>query len=141
AQFRPGGLRVVPPRAACGALAPRVARACATRRLRPPGRRGLGPGGAAPSAVCGLFPAPNSVLSHPPAVRDRELVGLVALTPAAAAARAGGEVLALTTRSLLLLRGRVGLYHILRELEVGSGDEVLIQAFTCVAVPEAVMAA
>lgn len=37
-------------------------------------------------------------------------------------------------------RGRVGLYHLLRVLGVGPGDEVLLQAFTCLAVPEAVMA-
>lgn len=41
---------------------------------------------------------------------------------------------------MLYYRGRVGLYHVLRELGVGRGDEVLLQAFTCVAVPEAVMA-
>jgi perosamine synthetase len=40
----------------------------------------------------------------------------------------------------LYYRGRVGLYHILRELGVGVGDEVVLQAFTCVAVAEAVMA-
>jgi dTDP-4-amino-4,6-dideoxygalactose transaminase len=44
-------------------------------------------------------------------------------------------------RPLLYYRGRVGLFHILRELNVGVGDEVLLQAFTCVAVPEGVMAA
>jgi perosamine synthetase len=37
-------------------------------------------------------------------------------------------------------RGRVGLYHLLRILGVGPGDEVLLQAFTCLAVPEAIMA-
>jgi dTDP-4-amino-4,6-dideoxygalactose transaminase len=41
---------------------------------------------------------------------------------------------------LLYFRGRVALYHILRLLGVGPGDEVLLQAFTCVAVPEAIMA-
>lgn len=41
----------------------------------------------------------------------------------------------------LYYRGRVALYDILRQLGVGSGDEVALQAFTCVAVPEAVMAA
>src|SRR5207302_769094 len=41
---------------------------------------------------------------------------------------------------LLYYRGRVALYDILRRLRVGPGDEVLLQAFTCVAVPEAIMA-
>lgn len=40
----------------------------------------------------------------------------------------------------LYYRGRVGLYDILRQLGVGPGDEVVLQAFTCVAVPEAIMA-
>jgi perosamine synthetase len=42
---------------------------------------------------------------------------------------------------LLYFRGRVGLYHLLRTLGIGPGDEVLLQAFTCLAVPEAIMAA
>lgn len=42
---------------------------------------------------------------------------------------------------LLYFRGRVGLYHLLRTLGIGPGDEVLVQAFTCLAVPEAIMAA
>lgn len=37
-------------------------------------------------------------------------------------------------------RGRVALHAILSALGVGRGDRVLIQAFTCVAVPEAVFA-
>ncbi|WP_415908470.1 DegT/DnrJ/EryC1/StrS family aminotransferase [Oleiharenicola sp. Vm1] len=37
-------------------------------------------------------------------------------------------------------RGRVGLYHLLRTLGVGRGDEVMLQAFTCLAVPEAILA-
>ena len=37
-------------------------------------------------------------------------------------------------------RGRVALAAILKSLGVGRGDEVVIQAFTCVAVPEGVMA-
>ena len=44
------------------------------------------------------------------------------------------------TAPLLYYRGRVALYDILRQLGVGAGDEVALQAFTCVAVPEAVMA-
>lgn len=46
-----------------------------------------------------------------------------------------------TPPPLLYFRGRVGLYHLLRLLGVEPGDEVLLQAFTCVAVPEAIMAA
>lgn len=45
-----------------------------------------------------------------------------------------------TPKSLLYYRGRVALYHILKLHGVGPGDEVLLQAFTCVAVPEAIMA-
>lgn len=37
-------------------------------------------------------------------------------------------------------RGRVALYAMLEALEISSGDEVLTQAFTCVAVPEGIMA-
>ena len=36
-------------------------------------------------------------------------------------------------------RGRVALSAILRALGIGRGDEVLLQAFTCVAVPEGIM--
>lgn len=36
-------------------------------------------------------------------------------------------------------RGRVALSAILRALGISSGDEVLLQAFTCVAVPEGIM--
>jgi dTDP-4-amino-4,6-dideoxygalactose transaminase len=38
-------------------------------------------------------------------------------------------------------RGRVALYALLKALNIERGDEVLLQAFTCVAVPEGVMAA
>lgn len=38
-------------------------------------------------------------------------------------------------------RGRVGLYALLKALGIGPGDEVATQAFTCVAVPEGIMAA
>ncbi len=38
-------------------------------------------------------------------------------------------------------RGRVALYAILKALGVGRGDEVGMQAYTCIAVPEAVLAA
>ncbi len=46
----------------------------------------------------------------------------------------------MTAPSFRYYRGRVGLYDILRQLGVGLGDEVVLQAFTCVAVPEAIMA-
>lgn len=39
---------------------------------------------------------------------------------------------------LTYFRGRVAMAAILRGLGIGKGDEVLIQAFTCIAVPEAV---
>ena len=38
-------------------------------------------------------------------------------------------------------RGRVALCAILNSLGIGSGDDVIIQAFTCLAVPEAILAA
>jgi perosamine synthetase len=41
---------------------------------------------------------------------------------------------------LQFFRGRVGLYAILRALGISSGDDVLLQAFTCIAVPEAILA-
>ncbi|MCC9078804.1 DegT/DnrJ/EryC1/StrS aminotransferase family protein [Litorilinea aerophila] len=41
---------------------------------------------------------------------------------------------------LFFYRGRVALYAILRSLGVEDGDEVVVQAFTCVAVPEGIMA-
>ena len=39
----------------------------------------------------------------------------------------------------LFWRGRVALYAILRALGIGPGDDVIIPAFTCVAVPNAVL--
>jgi perosamine synthetase len=36
-------------------------------------------------------------------------------------------------------RGRVALYAILRALDIGPGDEVIVPAFTCVAVPNAIL--
>jgi dTDP-4-amino-4,6-dideoxygalactose transaminase len=42
--------------------------------------------------------------------------------------------------SLLFFRGRAGLAAILKAVGVGYDDEVIIQAFTCVAVPEGIMA-
>src|SRR5437588_89478 len=35
--------------------------------------------------------------------------------------------------------GRVSLWAILKALEIGEGDEVIVQAFTCVVVPDAVI--
>ena len=37
-------------------------------------------------------------------------------------------------------RGRVGLYAILKALDIHKDDEIAIQAFTCLAVPEAILA-
>jgi perosamine synthetase len=42
-------------------------------------------------------------------------------------------------KRFVYFRGRVAMAAILRGLGVRAGDEVLIQAFTCIAVPEAVM--
>jgi len=41
---------------------------------------------------------------------------------------------------LTFFRGRVALYAILKAMGIGKDDQVAIQAFTCLAVPEAVMA-
>lgn len=41
---------------------------------------------------------------------------------------------------LFFYRGRVALFAILKALGVGTGDEVILQGFTCVAVPEGVLA-
>lgn len=46
----------------------------------------------------------------------------------------------MSTPELTYYRGRVGLYAVLEALGVGTGDEVVTQAFTCVAVPEAILA-
>ena len=42
-------------------------------------------------------------------------------------------------RVTLFAKGRVALYAILRSLDIGPGDEVILPAFTCVAVPNAVL--
>lgn len=39
----------------------------------------------------------------------------------------------------LFWKGRVAMYALLRALEIGPGDEVVVPAFTCVAVPNAVL--
>jgi len=44
------------------------------------------------------------------------------------------------TKVQTYFRGRVGLYALLKAMEIGPSDQVAIQAFTCIAVPEAVMA-
>jgi perosamine synthetase len=50
------------------------------------------------------------------------------------------ETLGLTPdRVTLYARGRVALYAILRALDIGPGDEVILPAFTCVAVPNAIL--
>ena len=43
-------------------------------------------------------------------------------------------------QQLTYYRGRVALAALLKGLGVGAGDSVAIQAFTCLAVPEAVLA-
>lgn len=45
-----------------------------------------------------------------------------------------------TNKLILTYRGRVALYLMLKGLGVGRGDKVAVQAFTCIAVPEGVMA-
>jgi len=42
--------------------------------------------------------------------------------------------------NLVFYRGRVGLYALLKALGVGLEDQVAVQAFTCLAVPEGIMA-
>ena len=44
-------------------------------------------------------------------------------------------------RAASFARGRVALYAILRAMNIGPGDEVILPAYTCVAVPEAVQKA
>ena len=36
-------------------------------------------------------------------------------------------------------KGRVGLYALLKAMQIGNGDEVIIPAFTCVVVPNAII--
>jgi perosamine synthetase len=51
-----------------------------------------------------------------------------------------GETLGIASeRVALFARGRVALYAILRGLGIGPGDEVILPAFTCVAVPNAIL--
>lgn len=44
-----------------------------------------------------------------------------------------------TDTSISFSSGRVALYALLRAFDIGSGDEVIVQAFTCVAVPNSVL--
>jgi dTDP-4-amino-4,6-dideoxygalactose transaminase len=41
---------------------------------------------------------------------------------------------------LMFFRGRSALFHLLKALGIGPGDEVAVQAFTCLAVPLPVLA-
>jgi perosamine synthetase len=53
--------------------------------------------------------------------------------------RIGASLGVAPERVTLFARGRVALYAILRALDVGPGDEVIVPAFTCVAVPNAIL--
>jgi perosamine synthetase len=54
--------------------------------------------------------------------------------------RAMGELVGVPPDHVALFwRGRVAMYAILRALGIGPGDEVIVPAFTCVAVPNAVL--
>jgi perosamine synthetase len=54
--------------------------------------------------------------------------------------RAMGEFVGVPPEHVTLFwRGRVALYAILRALGIGRGDEVIVPAFTCVAVPNAIL--
>jgi perosamine synthetase len=62
------------------------------------------------------------------------------MTPHDELRRAMGELLGVPPDHVTLFwKGRVGLYAILRALGIGRDDEVIIPAFTCVAVPNAVL--
>ena len=51
-----------------------------------------------------------------------------------------GETLGVAPDQVTLFgRGRVALYAILRALNIGPGDEVIVPSFTCVAVPNAIL--
>ncbi len=53
--------------------------------------------------------------------------------------RIGDTIGVPSERVSLFAKGRVALYAILRALDVGPGDEVILPAFTCVAVPNAIL--
>jgi perosamine synthetase len=62
------------------------------------------------------------------------------MTEHAVLRRALGDLVGLPAEHVALFwRGRVALYAILRALGIGRGDEVIVPAFTCVAVPNAVL--
>lgn len=51
-----------------------------------------------------------------------------------------GQVIGVPPASIFLFaKGRVALYAILRAYDIGPGDEVILPAFTCVAVPNAIL--
>ena len=58
----------------------------------------------------------------------------------AASAAPAAEAAALYANGVHFLRGRIAMCAILKALGIGRGDEVVIQAFTCVAVPCPVLA-
>jgi perosamine synthetase len=62
------------------------------------------------------------------------------LTPQDELRTAIGELVCVPPGHVTLFwRGRVAMYAILRALGIGPGDEVIVPAFTCVAVPNAVL--
>ncbi len=54
-------------------------------------------------------------------------------------ARIGEAIGVSPSRVSLFAKGRVALYAILKALDIGPGDEVILPAFTCVAVPNAIL--
>jgi perosamine synthetase len=62
------------------------------------------------------------------------------MTPHETLRRGVGDLIGVPPDHVTLFwRGRVALYAILRALGIGPGDEVIVPAFTCVAVPNAVL--
>ena len=62
------------------------------------------------------------------------------MTPSDELRRAMGDLVGVPPDHVSLFwRGRVALYAILRSLGIGPGDEVIVPAFTCVAVPNAIL--
>ena len=64
----------------------------------------------------------------------------VCMPVSAASAAPAAEAAALYANGVHFLRGRIAMCAILKALGIGRGDEVIIQAFTCVAVPCPVLA-
>lgn len=54
-------------------------------------------------------------------------------------AKIGEAVGVAPAQVVLFAKGRVALYAILKSLDIGPGDEVILPAFTCVAVPNAIL--